>query len=61
MAIRCKGCGYASFPPRADCPERQSGEFEFYEVSGEATLHTCNQVEAAPGGFEDDVASHQVR
>jgi uncharacterized OB-fold protein len=30
-----------------------SGEFEFVEVSGKATLHTFTEIVAAPTGFED--------
>ena len=37
MGTVCKGCGYASFPPRADCPDCMSGEFEFKEWSGKGS------------------------
>jgi uncharacterized OB-fold protein len=30
-----------------------SGEFEYFEMSGKATLHTFTEVVAAPTGFED--------
>jgi uncharacterized OB-fold protein len=30
-----------------------SGDFEFCEVSGRATLHTYTKIVAAPTGFED--------
>jgi uncharacterized OB-fold protein len=53
MASRCKDCGATSFPPRADCEECMSGDFEFVEISGEATLHTFTKIVAAPTGFED--------
>ncbi len=55
MASRCGDCGYHSFPPRADCPECRSGNFEFTEISGEGTVHTYTRIEAAPAGFEDHV------
>ena len=55
MGTVCKGCGYASFPPRADCPECMSGEFEFKEWSGKGTIYTLTKIEAAPIGFEDEV------
>lgn len=55
MATRCKACGETTFPPRADCPKCMSGEFEFEEISGKATLHTYSRIAAAPTGFEDDV------
>jgi uncharacterized OB-fold protein len=53
MASRCKECGATSFPPRADCGECMSGEFEFFEISGKGTLHTFTKIVAAPTGFED--------
>jgi uncharacterized OB-fold protein len=59
MATRCKKCGATSFPPRADCAECMSGEFEFLEISGKATLHTYTKIVAAPTGFED-VAPYTV-
>jgi uncharacterized OB-fold protein len=55
MGSRCKKCGATSFPPRADCAECMSGEFEFFEMSGKATLHTYTTIVAAPTGFEDVV------
>jgi uncharacterized OB-fold protein len=30
-----------------------SGDFEFFEISGKATLHTFTKIVAAPTGFED--------
>jgi len=53
MASRCQKCGATSFPPRADCEVCMSGDFEFVEVSGQATLHTFTRIVAAPTGFED--------
>jgi len=53
MASRCKSCGATSFPPRADCGECMSGDFEFFEISGKGTLHTFTKIVAAPTGFED--------
>ena len=53
MGSRCKGCGYESFPPRADCPKCLGGEFEYFELSGEGTILTYTRIEAAPAGFED--------
>ena len=53
MGSRCKRCGATSFPPRADCEECLSGDFEFFEVSGRAKLHTFTKIVAAPTGFED--------
>ena len=53
MGSRCKQCGATSFPPRADCEQCLSGNFEFFEVSGRGTLHTYTKIVAAPTGFED--------
>lgn len=53
MGSRCKKCGYESFPPRADCSQCLSGDFEFIEFSGQATLLTFTKIHAAPTGFED--------
>ena len=53
MGSRCKACGYKCFPPRADCPECLSADFEFVEISGRGTVHTFTKIYAAPSGFED--------
>jgi uncharacterized OB-fold protein len=53
MASRCKQCGTTSFPPRADCEACMSGDFEFAEVTGKATVNTFTKIIAAPTGFED--------
>jgi uncharacterized OB-fold protein len=53
MGTTCKGCGYQTFPPRSDCPECLSGDFEFTEYSGKGTLYTYTRIDAAPTGFED--------
>ena len=55
MASRCVACGQQSFPPRADCASCRSAEFEFTEISGEGTIMTYTQIDAAPAGFEDQV------
>jgi len=55
MGSKCKKCGTTSFPPRADCESCMSGDFEFFEVTGKATLHTYTKIVAAPTGFEDEV------
>lgn len=53
MGSKCKKCSTMSFPPRADCEMCMSGEFEFFEMSGKARLHTYTKIVAAPTGFED--------
>ena len=55
MGSRCKGCGFRTFPPRADCPECMSADFEFHEYGGEGTLYTYTRIDAAPTGFDDEV------
>lgn len=59
MGSRCKACGAVSFPPRADCGECMSGDFEFSEYSGRGTLHTWTKIAAAPTGF-DELAPYTV-
>ena len=53
MGSRCVSCGTQSFPPRADCEQCMSGDFEFFELSGKGTLHTFTKIVAAPTGLED--------
>ena len=53
MGSKCKKCGATAFPPRADCEECMSGDFEFFDMSGKAKLHTFTKIVAAPTGFED--------
>lgn len=55
MGSACKGCGYTTFPPRADCPACMSGDFTFQEYSGRGTVFTHTLISAAPTGFEDEV------
>jgi uncharacterized OB-fold protein len=59
MASRCTQCGTTSFPPRADCANCMSGDFEFVEITGRGTLHTYTRIVAAPTGF-DDVAPYTL-
>ncbi len=53
MGSRCTRCGATSFPPRADCDACMSGDFEYLELSGKATVNTFTKIVAAPTGFED--------
>jgi uncharacterized OB-fold protein len=55
MGSKCRGCGFTTFPPRADCPECMSGDFEFKEYSGRGSIYTYTTIDAAPTGFDDDV------
>ncbi len=55
MGTRCKDCGLAFFPPRADCHKCLAGNMEWFEVSGNGKLVTYSKLEFAPIGFEDDL------
>jgi uncharacterized OB-fold protein len=55
MGTRCKGCGLAFFPPRADCHRCLASEMEWYEVSGTGKLMSYSRLEFAPIGFGEDV------
>ncbi len=59
MGSRCKACGYKTFPPRADCPDCLSGDFEFVEYNGKGKVFTYSTIAAAPTGF-DDIAPYTV-
>lgn len=49
---RCRACGNASFPPRADCARCLSPDFELVPVSDRGRLLTWTRITAAPRGFE---------
>ena len=53
MGSRCGDCNDFNFPPRADCSQCLSGDFEYKEFSGRGTLLTHTKIHAAPTGFED--------
>ena len=55
MGTRCKDCGMAFFPPRADCHQCFTSNMEWFEVSGKGKLVTYSKLEYAPIGFQDDV------
>ncbi|MAE69373.1 MAG: transcriptional regulator [Gemmatimonadetes bacterium] len=59
MGSVCSGCGFQTFPPRADCPECMSDDFEFTEYSGKGEVYTYTKTDAAPTGF-DDIAPYTV-
>lgn len=52
---RCKGCGEAYFPPRADCHHCLDSDMEWFEVSGAGKLVTYSKLQFAPAGFQDDL------
>lgn len=55
MGTRCKDCGIAFFPPRADCHKCLASNMEWFEVSGNGKLVTYSKLEFAPIGFGDDL------
>lgn len=59
VGSRCLSCGHVSFPPRADCIECLSPDFEWVEYSGKCILHTFTIIHAAPTGF-DDIAPYII-
>lgn len=52
---RCKDCGKAFFPPRADCSKCLASNMEWFEVSGSGRLVSFSKLEFAPVGFQEDV------
>ncbi len=58
MGSRCKACGFVTFPPRADCTECLSPEFELTEYSGKGTLQTHTLIITPPSGFEEEAPYH---
>jgi hypothetical protein len=55
MATKCKDCGAAFFPPRADCADCLSNNVEWIEVSNKkGKLLTYSIVKYGPSGFEND-------
>ena len=59
MGSKCKQCGFSTYPPRANCPECLSDEFEYVEWSGKGEVATFTKIAAAPTGF-DDVAPYVI-
>lgn len=55
MGTRCKDCGLAFFPPRADCHKCLKSNVEWFEVSGKGKLLSYSRLEYAPVGFGEDL------
>ena len=55
MGTRCKDCGLAFFPPRADCHKCLKSNVEWFEVSGKGKLLSYSKLEYAPVGFGEDL------
>jgi hypothetical protein len=54
-ASRCKQCGVAYFPPRADCCGCLSSDMEWFDVVGTGKLVSFSTLSYAPTGFEKDL------
>lgn len=52
---RCKTCGIAYFPPRADCSGCLSGDMEWFDIVGTGKLVSYSTLSYAPTGFEKDL------
>lgn len=55
MGTKCKGCGKAFFPPRADCYACLGSEMEWFEVKGKGRLLSFTKLSYAPVGFEKEL------
>jgi len=55
MASKCKKCGRTYFPPRANCADCLSSDFEWKEVKGKSKLLAYTIAQFAPEGFENEV------
>ena len=55
MGTRCKDCGLAFFPPRADCHKCLKSNVEWFQVSGTGKLVSYSKLEYAPVGFGEDL------
>lgn len=53
VGSRCRQCGEIAFPPRADCLNCLSPDFEFIDTKPEGTLVTFTTIHSPPAGFED--------
>ena len=54
MLPRCLQCSRAHFYPRAICPHCHSREIEWFEASGEGTVHTFAVQQRGLGGWNDE-------
>lgn len=52
---KCRKCGAAYFPPRADCFRCLGKEFDWFEISGTGKVIGFTRANYAPTGFESDV------
>lgn len=52
---RCRDCGMAFFPPRADCYQCLTANMEWFDIDGVGKLVTYSRLQFAPVGFQEDV------
>jgi len=52
---RCRQCGAAFFPPRADCRHCLKDDIEWFEVQQPGRLVTYSRLQFAPEGFQQEV------
>jgi uncharacterized OB-fold protein len=52
---KCRTCGQAFFPPRADCASCLSSDMEWVKVADKGKLISFTRACYAPTGFEEDV------
>ena len=55
LGSKCASCGALHFPPRSDCPECYSGEFEWYTVEGCGRLIAYTTIFIPPEHFAPDL------
>ena len=55
MGTRCKDCGAAFFPPRADCCHCLTSNMDWFEVSGTGKLISFSNLGFAPVAFKEDL------
>ena len=52
---RCRDCGRAFFPPRADCCHCLESNMEWFEIAGAGKLVSFSRLTFAPAGFKEDL------
>ena len=56
MGTICKNCGKIFFPPRKDCPDCFTNEFEWIDITDRKfKIITFTEVNFGPAGFEKEV------
>ncbi len=52
---KCKNCGAAYFPPRADCCGCLSSDMDWFDIAGTGKLISYSTLSYAPTGFEEEL------